>query len=457
MKISGKILFLFIALFSFIACNKDDKEGNDDPFDAKFSKLSVEENKENVENAGVDLVTEMGDLEDANAFAVLFHMQELMEGSGAIMASNTLLEPARLLASFHQNDLNTGAVYSTLKSTAEDPGTLSDLWDQVKAKYTWNAATDQFDSTGSVDAIIIEFPGKASDATNTATLTIGNLELFDVTDPREDWPAELAEMPKGIEMDLEYNGETLMSAEFSGSYKSDGMPTEVGASISIEDFKFALNVKHTPCTNASVTFNVKRGSTLLTEIYFSADGDWSEDNIEDNQITISDTHYVEYYDFELMEWVETDEVEWIDEYTEPEIEEIIKNANAHLIFMNIKMAAMVDFKAVGDALRDFEENESMSEEEISDEFVDILNENAQLVVVYYDDNKKIADAEAYTYDDEGDYYPMIRFIYSDGSKVDAITYIQDELDNFIDELNDMINEINADYGVEIEPIDTSDM
>jgi len=112
---------------------------------------------------------------------------------------------------------------------------------------------------------------------------------------------------------------------------------------------------------------------------------------------------------------------------------------------------------VGDALRDFEENESMSEEEISDEFVDILNENAQLVVVYYDDNKKIADAEAYTYDDEGDYYPMIRFIYSDGSKVDAITYIQDELDNFIDELNDMINEINADYGVEIEPIDTSDM
>jgi hypothetical protein len=453
MKITGKILFVFIALLSLIACKKD-KGGDPDPFDAKYSKLTVEENMENVENAGIEMVTELSDLEDANAFEILFHMQDLLEGSGAIMASNTLLEPVRLLASFHQNDLNTGAIYSTLKSTAEDPETLTDLWEQVKAKYTWNSSTDQFDSTGSVDALVIEFPGKASDLTNTATLTIGNLKVYEVTDPREDWPAELAEMPKGIEMDLDYKGETLMSAEFSGSYKSDGMPTEVTTSLSIEDFKFTFNAKHTPCTNASVTFNLKRGDKLLTEIFFSGEGDWSEESIEENQITTYDTHYVEYYDYDLMTWVVTDEIDYIDEYSEPEIEEIIQNANAHLIFMNIKMAGMVNFKAVGDALRELDESEALTEEEASDEFVDILNENAKLVVVYYD-NKKIADAEAYTYDDGGDFYPMIRFVYADGSKVDATTYVQDELTNFIDELNDLITEINIDYGVEIEPIDTS--
>jgi len=454
MKITGKILVVFFALLSMIACKKD-KGGDPDPFDAKFSKLTVEENMENVENAGIDMVTELGDLEDANAFEVLFQMQDLLEGSGAIMASNTILEPARLLASFHQNDLNTGAVYSTLKSTAEDPETLTDLWEQVKAKYTWNFSTDQFDSTGSSDALVIVFPGKASDLTNTATLTIGNLQVYEVTDPREDWPAELAEMPKGIEMELVYKGETLMSAEFSGSYKSDGMPTEVTTSLSIEDFKFTFNAKHTPCTNASVTFNLKRGDKLLTEIFFSGEGDWSEESIEANQITTYDTHYVEYYDYDLMTWVVTDEIDYIDEYSEPEIEEIIQNANAHLILMNIKIAGLVNFKAVGDALRDLDESEAMTEEEASDEFVDILNENAKLVVVYYDDNKKIADAEAYTYDDGGDFYPMIRFVYADGSKVDATTYVRDELNNFIDELNDLITEINIDYGVEIEPIDTS--
>ncbi len=456
MKITGKILFVFFALLAMIACKKD-KDTVDDPFDAKFSKLTVEENKENVENAGIDMVTELGDLEDANAFEVLFHMQELMEGSGSVMASTEILEPARLLASFYRQGVKTGAVYSSLKSTAADPETLSDMWEQVKAKYTWNFSTDQFDSTGSADALVIEFPGKAADATNTATLTIDNMKFSEVTDPREDWPAELAEMPKGVEMELEYNGESLMSAEFSGSYKSDGMPTEVGASLTIEDFRFGFTAKHTPSTNASVTFNLKRGSQLLTEIFFSAEGDWSEESIEDNTITYYDTHYVEVFDYDLWMWVETDEIDYIDEYSEPEIEEIIQNANAHLVFMDIKIAGMVDFKKVGDALRELDENEALDEEEASDEFVEILNENAKLVVVYYEDNKKIADAEAYTYDDGGDYYPMIRFVYADGTKIDASTYVQEELGNFIDELNDLISEINADYDVEIEPINTEDM
>jgi hypothetical protein len=456
MKITVKIFFVLFAVLSIIACNKDKDGGEDDPFDAKFSKLTVEENMENVENAGIDLVSELGDLEDANAFKVLFHMMDLMEESGSMMASKPVLEPARLLASFYQRDLKTGDVYSALKSTAEDPETLSDLWDQVKATYTWNFITEQFDSTGSDDDLIIEFPGKASDATNTATLTIGNLKFFEVTDPREDWPEELAEMPKGIEMELEYKGETLMSAEFSGSYKADGMPTEVGATLTIEDFKFSFIAKHTPSTEASVTFSLKRGSKLLSEIYLSAEGDWSEESIEDNTITYYDTFYVETWD-PVEGWIETDEIDYIDEYSEPEIEEIIQKANVHLIFMNIKIAGTVDFKKVGDALRELDEDESLTQEEAVDEIVDMLNENVKLVVVYCDDNKKIAEAEAYTYDDGGDYYPMIRFVYADGTKVDATTYVQEELSNFIDELNDLISEINADYDVEIEPIDTEDM
>lgn len=456
MKISGKIFVLFIALLSFVACEKD-KKSDDDPFDAKYSKLSVEENKENVEDAGIEMVSELSDLEDANAFAVLFHMQELMEGSGSAMASHTILEPARLLASFNQDKVNTGAVFSNLKTTAEDPENLTDLWNQVKARYTWNFSTESFDSTGSNDDLIIEFPGKASDLTNTATLTIGDLQVFEVTDPREDWPEELAEMPKGIEMELSYSADVLMTAEFSASYKSDGMPTEVSAVLTIEDFKFAFNAKHTPYTNASVTFSLKRGSTLLTEIFFSGEGDWSEESIEENVVSYADTHYYEYYDYELDTWVETDIIDYVDEYTEVEIEEILQNANAHLIFMNIKIAGKVNLKVLGDAIREIEEDEELTQKQAIDELVDAINENAQLVVVYADDNKKIADAEAYTYNDYGDYYPMIRFIFADESKVDVTTYVQEELESFINELNAFINEINADYDVEIEPIDTSDL
>jgi len=125
--------------------------------------------------------------------------------------------------------------------------------------------------------------------------------------------------------------------------------------------------------------------------------------------------------------------------------------------MNIKIAGMVNLKALEDELRELEENETMDEEEIIDALVEELNKNVQLVVVYNDENKKIADAEAYAYEDGDEYYPMIRFVYADGSKVDATTYANEQLDDFIDELNAFILEINADYDVEIEPIDTSDL
>jgi hypothetical protein len=453
MKMKGKILFLFVALLAITACKKDKSDGGD-PFDAKYSKLTVDENKENVENASIDLVNELGDLEGANAFQVLFQMENLMGGVPAPLASHPVMEPVKLLASFYQNKVNTTAVFSTLKSTAEDPANLTELWDQVKAKYTWNFSTSEFDSTGSDDALIVEFPGKESDLTNTAVLTIDGLKVFEVTDPREDWPTELAELPKGIQMELKYNGDVLMTAEFTGSYKSDGMPTEITSTLTIEDFKFSFGAKHSPNTKASVTANLKRGSELLMEIYFDASGDWSEESINQNVVETYDTVYTWEWNEGLGEYVEV--VDYIDTITEPEIEEIIQNANAHFIFMNVKIAGKVDFKKLGDVMRELD-NEEMSAEDASDALVKALNENAQLVVVYTDDNKKIAEAEAYTYEDGGDFYPMIRFVYADDTKIDATTYLQEEMNTFFDQLNELIDEINTDFEVEIDPIDPSTM
>jgi hypothetical protein len=280
------------------------------------------------------------------------------------------------------------------------------------------------------------------------------MKIFEVTDPREDWPAELEEMPKGIQMELEYEGETMMEAEFSASYKSDGMPTEVTTTLQIEDFKFTFNVNHSPNTSASVTYNLKRGSTILIEIYLKAEGDWSEESIEENQMTVKDTVWTWVYDYDLGEYVQV--VDYIDEYEEPIVEEIIQKGNAHFTFMNIKMAGMVNFKALGEVVRDFDEIETPDEDDI-DDLVEAINEYAQFVVVYADENKKIAEAEAYTYEDEyGDFSPMIRFVYADGTEVDLTTYMQEEMENFFDALNELIEEINNDYGVEIDPIDPSE-
>lgn len=455
MKATRKLLYLCMALLAFTACKKDNKgtKGEDDPFEATYSNLTIDQNKENVENAALDMVNQMDDLEGANALQVLFHMQELMDDGSGKIASHPVMEPLKLLASMNQKKINTGDVYTVLKSTSEDPANLSELWEQVKAQYTWNSNTNSFDSAGSADALIIEFPGMEADLSNTATLTISGLELFEVTDPREDWPSELAELPKGVQMSLMYNGNKIMSAEFSGSYNADGMPTALSGILTIEDFKFSLSIKHTPCQNASVTYNLKRGSSLIMEIYFNGTGDWSETSLEENVITTYDTNYTYEWDEGSGQWIQV--VDYIEEGTEPEIEEIIQNANAHVVFMNIKIAGTINFKKLGDVIREIDEDELINEADASDALVEALNENAKLVVVYLDENKKIAETEAYTYNDEGDFYPMFRFVYADGTKIDASTYLENELENFFDQLNALIEDINTDYGIEIDPVDPS--
>jgi hypothetical protein len=83
-------------------------------------------------------------------------------------------------------------------------------------------------------------------------------------------------------------------------------------------------------------------------------------------------------------------------------------------------------------------------------------------VIYRDSNKKIAEAEAYVasevdeYSSETNYYPAMRFVYADGSKVDVETYVNTELDNFYTSLNEFINHLNSEYGLDIQPVNTEE-
>ncbi|NJK86595.1 MAG: hypothetical protein HC906_12130 [Bacteroidales bacterium] len=164
----------------------------------------------------------------------------------------------------------------------------------------------------------------------------------------------------------------------------------------------------------------------------------------------------------------------IDEYENVNVENILQNANAHLILMDVKIAGKVDIKKLGTEIKDIEDEYESDEElplniekEYVDEIVKAINDYVQLVVVYTDSNDKIAEAEAYTsyveeYDDwseqmESWYEPNIRFIFSDGTPVDGETYLNDELDSFFDALNDFIDDLNEDYDLDLDYVDPDDM
>ena len=113
---------------------------------------------------------------------------------------------------------------------------------------------------------------------------------------------------------------------------------------------------------------------------------------------------------------------------------------------------------MGPIIRDLDNQASQpgaDQHQIVNELVDAINDHAQLVVVIADGNEMIARAEAFAYyDDEWDeWYPELRFVFADGSNVDAETYFQTGFSDLVAQINDMIDEFNQEYDINIEPID----
>jgi hypothetical protein len=432
------LLISLVSVTFFFSCKKDEVKS---PYDTKFTTETPEESKAKVEDNAVAFVDQLDAMTSATGMQVLQNFSNLQ--SGGSVAVNPALTPLSAVSKLKDKSA-APSVFQSLKATEElfyaDPVSFSDLFDSIAGKYTYNFETEEFDRTDLADQVVFEFPGKETDITNTASLTIDNFKVVDITDPIADWPEGLdPQLPASIKIDLKYNDESVAGMSFAASYQSNGMPTKVTVSVFVDDFSFTTAAVHSPYSSASWTNTLKFKTDILFETYIAAKGNWSEENIDNN--TTEDTY--------------TDD--WGDTWTETTVhfEEIVKNANAHLILMNLKVVGQVDIKGLGDAIWALDENQTMGEEERAQAEVDAINKFAKLVVIYRDSNTKIAEAEAYVeseYDDyyqTTDYYPALRFVYSDGSTVDMETYVNSELDNFYVSMNDFIDNLNAEYDLNL--------
>ncbi|UCH14492.1 MAG: hypothetical protein JSV22_00650, partial [Bacteroidales bacterium] len=405
----------------------------------------------------VDMMDEVTQLEDAQAIEVIIEFIELMDSTfDEESTARKLFKPLVTLASVKTGDATPNDVIREIKSTAEDPVSLPEEWEGIAARYRWNFEGGHFDSTGAEGMLIFEFPGLEGDETNTAVITVSNVSFFEIPDPIEVWPSEdiAPVLPSAVQVDLEYNGNNISSFNFSAAFTNDGLPTNINSTLYVDEFSFVLNMTHNPYSNASITSSFKHNDNLLAEVYVAAKGNWTDENIDNNTVTHYDTNYIWEWDPEIG-WYETDEIEYIDDWVEVEVEEILHSGNAHLIVMNLKMAGKVNVKSLGDIIRELEEDEELEDEEATQQLVDALNNNVTLVAVYRDSNEKIADLEFYKlYDqEEEDYYMDVRFIFADGSKVDAETYFEEGFDDLVNALNDFITELNDQYDAELDLID----
>lgn len=438
-----KNLFLIslLVLFFISACKKDKDDPS--PFDAKYTDETTEESKANVEQNAINFVDKLEQMSSTTAIEILMNLNNLTTGEEKF-AYSPITRP--LLISASTNNESTKKVFDAMKSAgemlAEDPISFSNLFDSIAGKYTYDFETGEFIESELADKVVFEFPGKETDLTNTAVITIDNFTISEVTEPFEEWPSDLdPELPASFDIKLLYKDTDVAGMTFDADYLNDGLPTSVSVELYVDDFTFKTTATHSPYTSASWTNTLKFQDEILVETYISASGNWSEENIDENVTR-------ETYTDEWETWTET----------HVNFQEIVNNANAHVILMNLKIAGMVNILDLADAMNNIDEKQ-LTEEEYVQACVDAINANAKLVVIYRDSNKKVASAEAYlvsdydSYYEEYEYYPGFRFVYADGSKVDATTYLDSELDGFFDSLNDFINELNAEYDLDLEPVE----
>ncbi len=429
-----KFNVIALALVGTLYTSCDDKETTDvddsDVYNTEYSEVTVTEAKQDVEDAGINLVNEIDAMQNEEAVEVGTSLVGLMS-SGNISASSFNV-PIRAMQILAKGTKVTPEMYSLLKSTTDEGVALSDSFATLCATYTYNFDTDSFDVTENSDAIQILFPGKDGDASNTAELKVYDFTTKEISSTRSEVEIPAGtEFPTGLKAYLKYEDTDIVTYSLSASYSSEGTPTSVENTLTIGDYSFNESLSHTLNEAASFDFSFKNEDNVLVAFGAEVNGDWSEDNISENI---------------------TDEDE--------AVEEILQNGNAYFQIMTIKAVGMADIKAIVDGEQEFSAAYTDStwtdevDKEAADNLVSLVSENASFVLVYVEDYSKIAWLEPYTVENteeytwngevytESDYDLDFKLVFSDDSKMSLESFVDNELSEFFDAVDEFFSSID---------------
>jgi hypothetical protein len=101
------------------------------------------------------------------------------------------------------------------------------------------------------------------------------------------------------------------------------------------------------------------------------------------------------------------------------------------------------------------EDPSFDEQEAKEKEAAIANKYVSLYAMDVQAKKKIAQAEAYVREPDSenpDYRIEMRLKFGDGSLADLKTYSEEGFEDFIDQINSMISDLNGKYEMDIAPI-----
>jgi hypothetical protein len=412
------------------SCGKDDDENirPEVEIPTEFSKLSVEQNKTNIENNGIQLVNKMTTLKNSAGIKTTISMEhflsvaEVPEG-GRVATNNKAVKMMLLLSRLGLGKAQPADVLKGFRAKQdEEPSTPQELFDQYKGTYTFNKTTQVWDYTEGGDKIVFKFPSTEAGTTNNAELSIYGFASKQVVNDAAEYEGDL---PTALKADLSVNGTKQIEYNFAASYKNNGEPTSVVTSLTIGTFKFAYELVNST-SEVSVVYSLTESGTNLISFGVGATGNFSSDVISENE----------------------------------NAGDVVTSSSAFFQLMNIRFAGEVKAKTLFDAL---EVANTMAQEAAA------YNANVTLVVFYADSKEKIADTDFYVttktdswtscwdWDGDGveecetyesDPYETIdvELVFADDSKVNLNVYTDAGFEDLQDEIEKLQADLEDDFG-----------
>ena len=204
-----KTVFRFTAIalcacLSFSACKKDK---GDDNGEIKNSTKSVEQNKADIQQAGIDLSKELDAMKDGKAFNALLQLANLQKNGE--------------LKSYVLKSTDVDAKLKGFNES-EELDELAKTIEEVSGAYVWDAAKGEFTKTGDkTNAVSYKFPYSSKSTSNDCEVeaTVG-------------YASNIKNMPANVNCTLKINGTECLKLSYVGVFTNEGYPTSLTETLS---------------------------------------------------------------------------------------------------------------------------------------------------------------------------------------------------------------------------------
>jgi len=423
-----KFSVLILSGLLWAACSKD-KASDPSPapiepeFPTEFSDKTVEQNKSQLQDNGIQLVNKMTGLKSTSgiqtsiAFSDHLSVGQVPNIEGGRVSNSRAINLLQMLSDLGQGKSSASKVVSGMRTSATEFDSFEQYFADVAGVYAYNAANHTWTYTKTGTKIVFQFPSTKTGTTNNAEYAIYDYKGTKISNGvgGADYTGDY---PTALKADLTVDGTKKMSYSFETAYDSKGTPTSIKVSITIDTFTFAYALGNTT-TDASIDYSLSESNNVLFAFgirakgSFTVDGAGSAENPDD----------------------------------------VVSTGSAYFQIMNIKFSGEIDTKTLASDL-----NKATTIEQRAAAW----NKNYKLLVFYVDTKKKIADSEFYITTHQETYYDCewvgndvvchdvtedvqsldVRMVFQDGSKSDLATYtnagfgdLQKELEKFVDSLD----------------------